>query len=177
MGDDEPLVQIGNQSFMIGFDDDDDARRKTYFRGGSGQGLTEQEANLLISLGFDSMLEKALAPQMPQFFMDLKKCSSDTAIHLKKECELPYFVVWTALLHNQKETRRRLDDNIKAEKEMGDLDDAMTRALLNDLKPKQTDPIVQLFSLILLPERGSQQENVIDSLFKLILVPPRKERH
>lgn len=173
---DESLVQIANQSFLIGYDADDDMRRKNYFRDGSGQGLTEQEANLLVALGFDKLLEKALAPQMPQFFMDLKQCSSDTSMHLRKECELPYFVIWSALFHNQKETRRRLDDNMKAQQGMSDLDDAMTRALLNELKKKQTDPIIQLFSLILLPERGTQHKNVVDELFTLMLIPPRK-RH
>lgn len=170
------IVEIGNQSFLIGFDEDDDIRRKTYFRDGSGIGLTEQESNLLVSLGFDKLLEKSLAPQLPQFFMDLKQCSNDASIHLKKECELPYYVVWSALFHNQKETRRRLDDNMKAEKAMSDLDDAMTRALLNDLKPKQTDPIIQLFSLILLPERGTQRKNVVNELFTLMLIPAREER-
>jgi hypothetical protein len=169
-----PLVQLANQSFLIGFDTTDDIRRKTYFRDGSGPGLTEQEKNLLISLGFDAMLEQALAPYMGEFFMDLQQCSSDTSIHLRKECELPYYVIWSALFHNQKETRRRLDDNMKMEKAIDDLDDAMTRALVHDLKPSDTDVIVQLFSLILLPERGKPKISVVDSLFKLMYIPERK---
>ena len=177
MDTDAPLVQLGNQSFVIGFDMVDDARRKNYFRDGSGQ-LTESEKNLLISLGFDAELEKALAPDMAKFFMDLQKCPTDASIHLRKECELPYYILWSALFHDQKETRRRLDDNLKKEKGLSDIDSAMIGALVQGLRPTEADVILQLFSLILLPERTTLVESraeIINKVFSLMLLPPRSK--
>jgi hypothetical protein len=171
----EPLVQLGNQSFMIGFDASDDARRRAYYRDGVGE-LTEQEQLLLNSLGFDKMLESAMAPHLPKFFMSLSKCSNDTAIHLRRECELPYFVIWSALFNNQEETRRRMEENQRATKEMSDLSDAMTRALIQNIHAARMDLMTQLFTLMVLPERetaaATSFDAVVRELFTLKLVEP-----
>ncbi len=140
-------VQISNQTFTIGFTTQDDTRREAYFRDGSTQ-LTDQEKAVLAALGIDAILEKSLKPHLAEFFRKLATCSSDTNLILQKECEVPYFVVWSALFANRKETQRRFNENKRKFASMMDITDAMTAALLKNLRPVPLDAVKEIFTLI-----------------------------
>ena len=153
-------MQISNQSFSIGFSAEDNTRRQAYFRNKSGQ-LTDQERAVLNALGIDSILEESLKPHLAEFFQKLAICNGDISLLLRKQCEVPYFVVWSALFANRKETQRRLNENKKKHSSMMDITDAMTSALIKNLgKKKQADSFDDIFTLITLqtiPAKGSEK--------------------
>lgn len=180
-------VQLGNKTFAIGFSDADNERRRQYFLDHSTQ-LTDQEQALLDALGIDVVMENILRLDLPIFFQKLAQCNSDASLVLKKECEIPYYVIWTTLLKNGQETSRRLKENQKITTGVSDISDAVTSQLISDLRPARKNVIEQLFTLMIvssvpeeleadltIEENATVSRNVlntgvaIDKLFTLII--------
>lgn len=125
------VISLYGKSFLIGFSEGDNARRVAYFKSGTGN-LTPQEKSLLLSLGIDAMLENSLKPYLAEFFSTLQTCSSDASLILSKNCETAYFVIWSAMFHNNASIARRMKE-IKGEV-ISDIDLAQDAALISGMR-------------------------------------------
>jgi hypothetical protein len=182
------VIQLYGKSFSIGFSDTDDSRRQKFFKEGSGN-LTPQEKALLVSIGIDSMLENSLKPYLAQFFSTLQTCSGDASLVLSRNCDIAYFVLWSALFHNRAEVERRVKTAKRAVIE--DLDLAQDQAIIAGLKPYVPPPVPKsklgdeekdifkaLFTLMILGQDGTPAGNAtINELFTLMVyeAPPAEE--
>jgi hypothetical protein len=177
------VIQLYGKSFSIGFSDTDDSRRKKFFKEGSGN-LTPQEKALLISIGVDAMLETSLKPYLAQFFSTLQTCSGDASLVLSRNCDIAYFVLWSALFHNHAEVERRVKGTKRAV--IDDLDLAQDQAIISGLKPRvrpqpaaaaaaksgneEKDIFKALFTLMVLGQDGAPAGNAtINELFTLMV--------
>lgn len=173
-------IRIGTNTFFVGFTDADNERRQAYFLNGEGE-ITKDEQDVLDTLGIDAVMENILRLDLPEFFQKLGVCNSDASIVLKKECEIPYYVIWTTLLKNRHETKRRLSEREDATHSLDDLGVAMTDQLIDDIRPEPTDEsIQQLFTLIvnpnatpLLPADDTIPDDIpsVNTLFRIIPIP------
>jgi hypothetical protein len=172
-------VRIGNNTFFVGFTDADNERRESYFLSGDGE-LTKDEQGILDVLGIDGVMENILRLDLPEFFQKLPECDSDTSLVLKKDCEIPYYVIWTTLLKNRHETKRRLETHQQIKKPMSDLSAAVTDKFISNIAPVVLDETIdRLFTLILPPtaplppvrESVINDNPTIDSLFRIIPQP------
>lgn len=173
------VIKLYGKSFAIGFDSSDDSRRQKFFKEGSGN-LTPQEKALLVSIGVDSMLENSLKPYLAEFFSALQTCSGDASLILSRNCDIAYFVLWSALFHNRAEVDRRLKSTKRAV--IDDLDLAQDQAIIAGLKPRvppakpkaksgdeEKDIFKALFTLMILGQGGAPAGNAtITELFTLM---------
>lgn len=157
------VIQLYGKSFSIGFSDGDDARRAAFFKEGTGN-LTPQEKSLLLSIGVDAMLENSLKPYLAQFFSTLQTCSGDASLVLSRNCDIAYFVLWSALFHNRAEVGRRVKATKRAV--IDDLDLAQDQAIIAGLKPRVPPPPPPS------PPKNSdaQEEDVFKALFTLMIL-------
>lgn len=142
------VVNIGGNSYYIKTGEEEDERRRAYFIEHTGK-LEEPEKDLLDDLGIDELMQDSLKHYLPEFFSKLDRCGSDTALVLRSECEVPYYVVWSALFANRTETAQRLAEAAGVEDQMSTLDQAMMNATLKQLRPAEDDSYTKLFTLML----------------------------
>jgi hypothetical protein len=128
------VVQLANKRFSIGFQEADNLRRIAHFRDGSAS-LTADEFALLAALGIDTGMVLSLRPQLAEFFQSLEHCRNDTSLTLSSACELPYFIIWSVLFANRRETQRRILEDAASHREVGALGDASLSALVRELTP------------------------------------------
>jgi hypothetical protein len=141
-------VQIANQRFSIGFGEADNMRRISYFRGDIDASLTPDEIALLTALGIDDTMKMSLRPQLAEFFQSLKECRNDTSLTLSSKCEMPYYIIWSVLFANRRETQRRILEDAAEHREIGALGDATLSALVRELTPSQDKEYDDVFTLI-----------------------------
>lgn len=124
---------LANEAFTLGTSIGDSERRRRYYRDGSQQ-LTMEEKRILKSLGIDEEMESTLAPYMPSFFDLLPKCNTDTNVLLSKDCEIPYYVIWSTLFANRAstETRIKINKNQKTPRTLFDV--AQNSAFISELR-------------------------------------------
>lgn len=104
-------ILLAGQMFPVSLSEADSARRKAYFEKGA-EFLTDDEIGLLKALGMqvgDAMME-SLRPYLATFFDALPGCQTDLDVYLKKDCEVPYFVLWSILFGDYTQTERRLSE-------------------------------------------------------------------
>jgi hypothetical protein len=146
------VIEIGNKSFDIGQTLEDNRRRKIYFDnpGTLIDGLTLQERELLKTLGIDSKQEQALKQYLPAFFEALPTCQTSSSLYLRKECEIPYFVLWSTKFADYTNTKARLDTIKQQDTSRTDLEVAQNSAIINDIKPipESHSMIRHIFTLI-----------------------------
>jgi hypothetical protein len=108
-------VILANQIYSLGTGESDSLRRKAFFERGE-QMLTEDEEAILKALGMqvgDAMVE-SLRPYLAKFFDALPGCQTDVDLYLKKDCEVPYFVLWSILFGDYAQTEKRLSERLAA---------------------------------------------------------------
>lgn len=142
-------IQIGNKMFVISTSIEDNARRRKYFMnpGDSAYSLTDEEQALLTAIGIDNAMEDVLRPYLAKFFETLPRCKSDAAMYLSKQCEVPYYVLWSIKFANRQETTRRIEE--RKLRSQSNIAAAETDALVGDLKErKSVSDYTKLFTLI-----------------------------
>jgi len=141
---------LANETFTIGLEAIDVARRREYFRNGSTS-LSVEEKRILETLGIDSALEQTMSPYLADFFDALPKCHTDTQIMLNKSCEVPYYVLWTTQFANRHMTESRIakqkKDGIQSRNLLTMANDGeIIKGLLGN--PVKADSITSIFTLI-----------------------------
>lgn len=139
-------IRLANQAFTYGIRLNDIQRRLEYARNPSANLLPEEEA-VLRALGVDEEMESRLRPYIPDFFEALPDCQSDTSLHLHKQCEVPYYVLWSTLFAERLDTTKRKYERDASTKPMTDLNMAMTDATVDSFQ-KRPSKIDSVFTLI-----------------------------
>lgn len=140
-------MRLENKSFVLGSEPKDVARRRLFFRGEKGIVLTQDELNILKSIGVDAELQKILRPYLAQFFEALPDCQSDVSIGLSSACEVPYYVLWAVDFANRFRTKQKVDEQPDGDHpEPSRAEDISVVKQLNDRSPKPTT-IERLFTL------------------------------
>jgi hypothetical protein len=142
-------IQIGNKMFVISTSIEDNARRRKYFMNpdNSEYSLTKGEQELLTAIGVDNVMEDVLRPYLAKFFETLPRCKSDAAMYLSKQCEVPYYVLWSIKFANRQETTRRIEE--RTLRSQSDIRLANDIAVVGDLKErKPVSDYTKLFTLI-----------------------------
>ncbi len=135
--------------FVISTSVEDNARRRKYFMnpGDSAYSLTDEEQALLSAIGVDNVMEDILRPYLAKFFETLPRCKTDAAMYLSKECEIPYYVLWSIKFANRQETTRRIEE--RTVRSQSNIAAAETAALVGDLKErKSVSDYTKMFTLI-----------------------------
>jgi len=147
-------ITIANVSFTIGQTADDRLRRTMHFRNpnDSSYQLTEDETHLLEALGIDKSMADVMRPYMAKFFETLPRCQADTPMMLLKECEIPYYVLWSTKFAGIQSTADRVRKHKQNFATRTDINVAVNGAIINDMKPlKHTRTMLdQIFTLIAL---------------------------
>jgi hypothetical protein len=146
------VVKISNKAYTILQDVESRLRRRNYFRTyteTSKNTLTNEELKLLKDLGLnDSKMINTLKLYLPTFFDNLYMCSSDASMILHKNCNIPYFVLWSIMIANKQATDERLREN-RFKESTHLLGVAINTATVNQLRPK-LDEYDELFQLIVI---------------------------
>lgn len=147
------IVKISNKAYSISQAIADRVRRRKYFMSytkDSPNKLTADESKLLHDLGLekDSNMITALKLYLPTFFDNLQMCSSDTSMILRKNCNIPYYVLWSIMIANKQATDERLREN-RLKESSHQLGVAMNTATIHQLRPK-LDEYDDLFQLIVI---------------------------
>lgn len=170
------IVMIANKSYTIKQSMSDKARRRKYFLTYNGSEtpssnatLTEDETRLLDDLGIDSKMMMSLKFYLSTFFDTLYMCNSDSSLVLRKDCNIPYYVLWSIMVANKEATDTRIRANKESKYISRNIDVAMTDALLHNMEGKQiTDPVDKLFQFILTTSHSPlPPTSAINSLFKM----------
>lgn len=159
-------VMLANKSFTYGMSLSDIDRRMKYSNDSAK--LLPEELAILRELGIDEEMESRLKAYIPDFFEALPECQSDMSVQLNKKCEVPYYVLWSAMFADRQDTAKRVKDNKKDIGTTSDIDLAMTGATVDSFKgtPSIVDSI---FTLI----KTSAPANInkdVDAVFTLIKV-------
>ena len=182
------IVTLANQSYTVGTTAVDSERRRLYFQNPEAHPelLNAEERRLLTEMGIDETMENTLKPFLAEFFDVLPKCQSDTSIVLSKDCEVPYYVLWSTKFAEHEHTLERIKENKKTSKTRMDLRMAMDDSMIRNLKEKVVDqtPAAQVFTLIDItklkplvsnpvstdanPPEPKTKKSVIERLFTLI---------
>ena len=182
------IVTLANQSYTVGTTAVDSERRRLYFQNPEAHPelLNAEERRLLTEMGIDETMENTLKPFLAEFFDVLPKCQSDTSIVLSKDCEVPYYVLWSTKFAEHENTLERIKENKKTSKTRMDLRMAMDDSMIRNLKEKVVDqtPAAQVFTLIDItklkplvsnpvstdtnPPEPKTKKSVIERLFTLI---------
>ena len=141
-------VRLGQHSFPLSNSLEDRVRRDLYFKNGAGS-LLPEERKILESIGIDKRLETTLKPYLPEFFEKLPLCQTDTSLVLSKQCEVPHYVVWSALFDSHTRSKEMLAQNRKDFKKQMDIEDAMDTALVSNMKTP-VDPEADYKTLFML---------------------------
>lgn len=174
------VVIIANKSYNIKQSISDSSRRRRYFSTLGTEGmytLTEDEQRLLTDLGINDTMMMNLKLYMPTFFDNLHMCKSDTNLILRKECNVPYYVLWSIMFANKQITDERIRKNKLAHKTHRNINVATHTALLSQMRPSDIhDPYSKLFQLILTsptptPTSASIVSSAEEPLFKLPTSP------
>ncbi|NBT46976.1 MAG: hypothetical protein EBT07_04040 [Actinobacteria bacterium] len=141
-------VRLGKQSFPLSNSLDDRVRRDLYFKNGTGS-LLPEEQKILDAIGIDKRLEGTLKPYLSEFFEKLPECQTDTSLVLSKNCEIPHFVVWSALFDSHARSQEAVVKNRKLFQKQMDITDAMDVALVSGMK-ERIDPDADYKTLFML---------------------------
>jgi hypothetical protein len=199
------IVKISNKAYSISQAISDRVRRRKYFTSYTSDNeskntLTDEELKLLKDLGLDSKMINTLKLYLPTFFDNLYMCSSDASMVLHKNCNIPYFVLWSIMIANKQATDERLREN-RFKESIHLLNVAKHTATIQQLQTK-LDEYDDLFQLIVInpaspislhhfmlgPEPGSgpdakpraklraskpiptDRENAINAMFTIMLI-------
>jgi hypothetical protein len=107
----------------------------------TGDTLTEDEIKILKAIGVYGEVLVDMAPHMAEFFDSLPKCSSDSSLMLRKDCDTAFYVLWSTLFAAQKKAAERLKqseqkncENPNKDKFAADIDNAQDSAIVRDIK-------------------------------------------
>jgi hypothetical protein len=168
--DSKNTITLANQHFTIGQSSDDKLRRDQYFRNPEQPEyqLTDDERKVLLAVGIDGILESTLRPYLAKFFDVLPSCQTDAAMMLAKNCEVPYYVIWSARFGARQGAKGRFEENKRNHKSRTNIQMAENGAYIDDLKPLPVipDTIRDIFTLITVaqgapaPNNGSTRSNL-----------------
>jgi hypothetical protein len=166
------VVVVANKSYTIKQSMSDQIRRRRYFLTYNGTepstttALTDDEKKLLKDLGIDSKMTTSLKFYLSTFFDNLHMCSSDSSLILRKDCNIPYYVLWSIMFANKEATDARIRKIKEDQFVSRNIDVAMTNVMLRNMEASTIkDPVDKLFQLILI--NHPTVRTVDDSLFKL----------
>jgi len=179
------IVKIGQYSFELNFSDEAYNRRRDYFNNVGCDNidddkLTEPERDLLNALGIDRIMERSLHKFMPDFFQSLRICNTDTKLTLSKSCELPYYIIWSTLFANTKQTYERLEDIQKYQFDINSISRLIGDSIGDgyDASDSGIGGTDSLFKLMYIPNIYDklftlmyEDNRVYNNLFKLIYKP------
>ena len=117
------------------------------------------EQAILTMLGIDQDMEESLRPYLGDFFDALPDCQSDTSLYLHKQCEIPYFVLWTTKFAGHTNSEQRKQENQKTHLAETDVEMAIDESFVHDIQPELSE-IDQIFTLI--HKVHTQQPKVVD---------------
>jgi len=104
-------VSLSGRSFFINYDKAARARRKAAFTTSSTSAkLTDEEENLLQTVGIVDETRESLKTYLPDFFNALPSCQNTTAMMTSRKCEIAYYVMWSVLLKARQDVQRKIDD-------------------------------------------------------------------
>jgi glucan-binding YG repeat protein len=170
------VVMIANKSYTIKQSMSDRIRRRKYFLMYNGTApssasatLTEEENQLLNDLGIDSKMITSLKFYLATFFDNLYMCSNDSSIILRKDCNIPYYVLWSIMFANKEATDKRIRENKEAQFVSRNIDVAMTNAMLHNMEAVPiTNEVDKLFQLVLTSTPAIQTSDIFsNNLFAL----------
>jgi hypothetical protein len=122
-------ITIGTKKFPIGQTEEDRSRRHDYFTREKGT-LTPSEEGLLAALGIDEEMMDSYRLWLPDFFINLPACQTDTALILSKSCEIPHYILWSVMFRSNQATQARIAKDRSEHEPLGDLDTAKTEELV-----------------------------------------------
>jgi len=166
----DTVVHLANRSFSFPTSQADSARRRAFFLTRDGE-LKQNEKNLLEALGIDGEVQENVRQYLPEFFEKIPECSTDVNLQLRKDCEVPHFVLWTAMFHKFNTEKERLEALSQSSKPLTQLDHAMKDSLIRQLKDYKMDPVEQLFTLVLIDLNPPVPTDPVSRLFTLVLQP------
>jgi hypothetical protein len=150
------VVMIANKSYIIKQSLGDSARRRVYFNtfkensNTTSGSLTADESKLLADLGINSKMIMNLKLYLPTFFDNLQMCSSDTSLVLRKDCNIPYYVLWSIMFANKQATDERIRANKEAYYSSRNIGVAMNTAIVSQMRRKNIrDEYDKVFELLL----------------------------
>ena len=144
-------IQLGEKAFNLDRSIDAYSRRSAYFLNKTGS-LSKDEQDILISLGIDKSMEKRMSAYLPQFFDVLPDCQTDTSVYLNKQCEVPYYVIWSTKFAEGQRIQERIDNNKSSFVPRSDYDVAVDTSVVKQMNSKLSE-IDQLFTLIKIKRR------------------------
>ena len=142
----DTTIQLGNRQFRYGNNPQDKERRNQFFLHNRGE-LTVKEYEIMDALGITEEVEESMRQYLPEFFEKLPNCSDDTRLSLSKECEVPHYVLWSAMFHRY-DTKRKQFETLP-NRPISQLDHAMANSLVNRLTTNPPDHVRRLFTLLL----------------------------
>ena len=139
-------VQLGNKTFAIDRGIPASARRAMYFQKNQGK-LSKDERKVLTAIGMDAEMEERLKAYLPKFFDVLPDCQTDTNLYLSKQCEIPFFVIWSTKFGERHLTNTRIEESRKSTTIRSGYDTAIDQDIVEGMSTKLSD-IDQIFTLI-----------------------------
>ena len=139
-------IRLGEKFFNVDRSIDAYSRRSAYFLNKQGY-LTKDEQDILIALGIDKTMEKRLNAYLPRFFDVLPDCQTDTSVYLNKQCEIPYYVLWSTKFADGQQVIERVKENKKLHVPRSDYDSVVDSSVVQAMSGK-VSAIDQLFTLI-----------------------------
>jgi len=166
----DTVVQLANKSVSYGNSPADKLRRKEYFLNRKGN-LSPQEIGILGALGIDTDVQESMRQYLPEFFEKLPNCSDDTRLSLSTTCEVPYYVLWSAMFNRYDKHAKQLKALKDTNKTVSQLEHAMTNSLIAKLTSVVPDPVRKLFTLLITDSSATiPQNHPASKLFTLRLM-------
>ena len=106
-------VKLAGRDYYIDYDGPAQCRRKAVFCGDATVALTDQEDNLLKSIGIEGETRQNLAPYLYDFFEAVPNCQTTTQMLTSARCEVAYYVMWSVLLKARQDVKRKIDEGHK----------------------------------------------------------------
>jgi hypothetical protein len=165
------VVMISNKSYIIKQSLSDRTRRRLYFNtfkenSKSSYTLTSDESRLLSDLGIDSKMLMNLKLYLPTFFDNIQICGSDSSLILRKDCNIPYYVLWSIMFANKHATDKRIQVNKEAYYSTKNIGVALNTSIISQMHRKNIrDEYDTLFELLLTRDITLSDSN--ESLFVL----------
>lgn len=162
-------VTLANKSFSYGMSLADIHRRKEYGDNPTAKLLPDEE-KILRELGIDEEMETRVRAYIPDFFEALPNCQTDMNIQLNKQCEVPYYILWSSLFASRHKTAQRVNENEETTQSIPDGKMAMNSAIIDSLQGKPST-IDSLFTLVFQNVQPSpaNEPTPIDTLFTLMI--------
>ena len=102
-------IKLAGRVYYIDYDSAARDRRKAIFEQGADLQLTDQENDLLTSVGIQNETRKNLLPYLYDFFESLPNCQTSVKMMTSRECEVAYYVMWSVLMKARQDVQRNID--------------------------------------------------------------------